>query len=177
MTAVFILNTTPVCALMPPDAYSEQISASPVKITAVVEKIDELGPAGKPPHAIRKKAVFKVERIFEGKPGEICTGTFLTHGKNFSVQWLGPQIYYDELSLHERVFVAISEKGEITCCVDLSPEIEKALTNTPGKLRVFGSGLYLETADNKACVFEGKEKHIIDKQSNTHRLFNDLEIN
>ena len=170
---VLLFSTnTPLHAIMPPEAYSEQTSISPIKIIATVEKVEDIGPAGTPPCAYIKKAIFKAERIFEGTQEKIFTGTFLTHIEGCTKLWVGPQIYYDNLAVKDRVFVTISKAGEITSYADITPELEEVLANAPDKLRAFSWGIYLEIDNDKACIFKGKEKHIVDKQSKTRALFN-----
>ena len=134
ITAVLVFMTSKVHSVMPPKIYADQAINSKIKAIATVKKV-RITDAG-----IRhntKVVTFELEYALTRGIGNIFTGSCKsvdTPKQNAGLMMGGDIYHYPQAG--ERYFVTISDDGgRITTMTKMTPDLEHAVRNDPGRIR------------------------------------------
>jgi hypothetical protein len=140
MTTLLLLAalTLPANALMPPRVYAERSEQSKIKAIAVIVAVESDQATGK------NKVTFRNEYSLTADFPATFTGFCFSAVTDKQKNMVGPTVYFHP---HEgdRVFVTVTgDRGDITSMTPVTPELEKAVRNTPEKIRYGISKAYVE---------------------------------
>ena len=137
--ALFLLLAlaVPALALMPPQVYAERSEQAKIKAIAVIVEVATDEAAGS------SVATFRSEYRLTPDAPETFTGTCRSARTEAERGMVGPTVYFHPQK-GDRVFVTVSEDGgAITSLTPVTPELEKAVRETPGKIRYGVSEAYV----------------------------------
>ena len=124
-------------ALMPPRVYAERSEKARIKAIAVIVEVVTDEAAGS------SVATFRSEYRLTPDAPNIFTGTCRSSRTEAEKGMVGPTVYFHPAK-GDRVFVTVSEDGgSITSLTPMTPELEKAVRETPGKIRYGISKAYV----------------------------------
>lgn len=142
ITVGLLLSVSFARAVLPPDVYAERSEASKIKAIAKVYNVKSLD-VGK--HSTTKEVSFKLEHAVSSSVPKIftarCESVETAAQKRNSIE--GGTIYFYPRK-GQRVYVTVAEDGGmITSMTPLTPELEKAIKETPEKIRYGMSKAYI----------------------------------